>query len=260
MSIAERSKDYVQSLDRGLAVLTAFSALNPRLSLTEVARLTGLNRATARRLLLTLEQLGYVRVHNRQFELTSKVLDLGHAYLSSHDIGANAQAEMERLVERAHESSSASVLDGTEIVYVVRVPTKRIMTISLGVGSRLPAYATSMGRVLLAELCPAELDEVLAASDMRKLTSRTLASPEELCAELARVHRQGWALVDQELEEGLRAIAAPIKNGRGEVVAAMNLSAHAGRVTLRCLRNDLLPLLLETAERVSDNLARTPTT
>lgn len=256
MSRDDRGREHVQSVERALRVLTVFSARHPRLTLTEAAELTGLTRATARRLLLTLEGLGYVCHDGRFFELTPKVLDIGYAYLSSLDLGAVAQSEMERLVERVHESSSVAVLDGAQIVYVVRVPTERIMTISLGLGSRLPAYATSMGRVLLAELAPDELDEVLDASDVRALTSRTITDREELRDELGRVRRQGWALVDQELEDGLRSIAAPIRNECGRVVAAMNVSTHAGRVTLSCLRTELLPMLVATAARISDGLAR----
>jgi IclR family transcriptional regulator, pca regulon regulatory protein len=242
-----------------MSVLAAFDADHPRLTLSEAAQLTGLTPATTRRLLLTFERLGYVRNDGRLFELTPKVLDIGHAYLSGFDFTSYAQREMEALVERAHESSSAAVLDGTEIVYVVRVPTARIMTISLGPGSRLPAYVTSMGRVLLAELPADELDGVLEASDIRVLTERTITDPDGLRAELERVRRQGWALVDQELEEGLRSVAAPIRDERGRVIAAMNLSTHAGRVTRRCLRYELLPVLLESAKRVSTAMARAST-
>lgn len=258
VSSGERSREHVQSLERGLEVLTAFSDEHPRLTLTEAAELTDLPRATARRLLLTLTGLGYVRNDGRYFELTPKVLDIGYAYLSSLDLTAVAQPAMERLVEQVHESSSVAVLEGTEIVYVVRVPTERIMTISLGLGSRLPAYATSMGRVLLAALDEEQRDGILDVSDIRALTSRTITDREELCAELAEVARQGFALVDQELEDGLRSIAAPIRNACDHVVAAINLSTHAGRVDLERLRSELVPALIETADRVSEGLARAP--
>lgn len=258
MSRGDRSREHVQSLERGLEVLTAFSDQHPRLTLTEAAELTDLPRATARRLLLTLAGLGYVRNHGRYFELTPKVLDIGYAYLSSLDLPAVAQPEMERLVERVHESSSVAVLEGTEIVYVVRVPTERIMTISLALGSRLPAWATSMGRVLLAALEDDELAQVLDASDIRALTFRTITDRDELRRELAKIARQGYAIVDQELEDGLRSIAAPIRNACDHVVAAMNLSTNAGRVTLERLRAELIPALVETADRISDGLARAP--
>lgn len=260
VSRGDRSREHVQSLERGLEVLTAFSDQHPRLTLTEAAELTGLPRATARRLLLTLAGLGYVRNDGRYFELTPKVLDIGYAYLSSLDLTAVAQPEMERLVDEVHESSSVAVLEGTEIVYVVRVPTQRIMAISLGLGSRLPAWVTSMGRVLLAALDDNELTEVLDASDMRVLTSRTITDRDQLRDELAKVARQGYAIVDQELEDGLRSVAAPIRNARDHVVAATNLSTHAGRVTLERLRNELIPALTETADRISEGLARAPAT
>lgn len=252
------SREHVQSLERGLQVLTAFSEEHPSLTLTEAAELTDLPRATARRLLLTLAGLGYVRNDGRYFELTPKVLDIGHAYLSSLDLTAVAQPEMERLVAEVRESSSVAVLEGTEIVYVVRVPTERIMTISLALGSRLPAWATSMGRVLLAGLDEEERAAILDASDIRPLSSRTITDREELLAELSRIDRQGYAIVDQELEDGLRSIAAPIRNYRDQVVAAMNISTNAGRVTLEHVREKLIPALLETADRISAGLARAP--
>jgi IclR family transcriptional regulator, pca regulon regulatory protein len=250
------STEYVQSLERGLAVMQVFSREHPRLTLADVARLSGLTRATARRVLLTLEHLGYARSNGRGFELTPKVLDIGYAYLSSLDLAATAEPAMEALVERTHESCSAAVLDGAEIVYVARVPTKRIMTISLGLGSRLPAYATSMGRVLLAELEPAQVDELIGSASLPGVTDRTITDPADLHDELARVRRQGWALVDQELELGLRSIAAPLRNRQHTAVAAINVSSHAGRVSLDVIRRDFLPALLDTADQINERLAR----
>jgi IclR family pca regulon transcriptional regulator len=250
------SSEFVQSLERGLSVIQAFSSERPSMTLSEVARATGLTRATARRLLFTLCSLGYATSDGKRFSLTAKVLDIGYAYLSSLDLTSVAQPEMELLVERTHESCSAAVLDGTEIVYVVRVPTKRIMTISLGLGTRLPAYAASMGRVLLANLPPEQLDAHLAQIDLEPLTERTVTNEAVLRAELDQVRRQGWALVDQELEEGIRSIAAPLRDGNGRVVAALNVSSHAGRVDLATLRGEFLPTLLATAARISERLAR----
>ena len=251
----EDGGEFVRSLARGLDVLGSFSRDHPRQTLAEVARSTGLTRATARRLLLTLDRLGYVRSDGRHFRITPKVLDIGYAYLSSLDLWELAQAEMEALVERTSESCSAAVLDGAEIVYVARVPTKRIMAISLGLGSRLPAYATSMGRVLLAALPAPELDSTLAASRPEPLTPRTITDTEALRAELTRARSQGWALVDQELELGLRSIAAPLLDRNG-VVAALNVSAHATRVSLERMRKEFLPELLDTAGRISERLRR----
>lgn len=253
---AEPATDHVRALERGLAVLRAFSADHPALTLAEVARQTGLTRATARRLLLTLERLGYLRCDGRDFSLTPKVLELGFSYLSSLNLGALARADMEDLVRRTHESSSVAVLDGSEIVYVARVPTRQIMAVSLGVGSRLPAFATAMGRVLLADLPPDRLDCTLAASDLRALTPRTRTDPADLRDVLARVREQGWALVDQELELGLRSVAAPLRDDAGRVVAALNVSTHVGRVTLTRLREEFLPLLRDTAATISARLAQ----
>jgi IclR family pca regulon transcriptional regulator len=250
------SNEYVQSLERGLAVMQVFSREHPRMTLSEVARLTGLTRATARRVLLTLEHLGYARSDGRGFELTPKVLDLGYAYLSSLDLASIAEPGMEALVERTHESCSAAVLDGVEIVYIARVPTKRIMTISLGLGSRLPAYATSMGRVLLAELERDDIDALIGPGPLPAITERTITKPADLHDELVRVRRQGWALVDQELEPGLRSIGAPLRDRHGRALAALNVSTHVGRVSLDAVRKDFLPALLETAGQISERLAR----
>ena len=249
-----RGAHFVQSLERGLAVIRAFGADSPSLTLSEVARATGLTRAATRRFLLTLSDLGYVRTDGRRFELTARVLELGYAFLSSISLPEVAEPHLERLVAEVHESSSVSVLDGDDIVYVGRVPTSRIMRVSINVGTRFPAYATSMGRVMLAGMAPEELDAFLARAELRRLSSRTITSEARLRAELDRVRAQGWAMVDQELEEGLRSLAAPIRDRAGQVVAAVNLSAHASRTSLQALRRDLLPPLLATAERIEADL------
>ncbi len=248
--------DFVQSLERGLAVIQAFSATRPRLTLSDVARETGLTRAAARRFLLTLQQLGFVDSDDREFFLTPRILQLGYAYLSSTPFWDLAQAHIEELVDRLHESSSISVLDRDEIVYVARVPTKRIMTISLAVGSRLPAYATSMGRVMLAELPDAQIDAYLARAELTPLASRTVTDPVALRALLLEVREQGWALVDQELEDGVRSIAAGLRGADGRVLGALNVSAHATRTNLDALRKQFLPALLETTERINADLSR----
>jgi IclR family transcriptional regulator, pca regulon regulatory protein len=249
-----RNSDFVQSLDRGLAVIRAFGPDRERLSLSEVARATGLTRAATRRFLLTLVKLGYVRSDGREFSLRPRVLELGYAYLSGLALPEIASPHLEELVAKMRESSSISVLDGHYVVYVARVPTKRIMTVAISVGTRFPAYATSMGRVLLAGLSPEDLDRYLAEADLDPITARTVTDPERLAEILAEVARQGYAIVDQELEEGLRAVAAPIRGPGGSVTAAINLSAHASRVSLATMRSDLLPALLETAARIESDL------
>jgi IclR family pca regulon transcriptional regulator len=252
-----RDRQFVQSLERGLSVIRALSAPEPQ-TLSEVARTAGLTRAASRRFLLTLQQLGYVHLSGTRFALTPQVLELGYAYLSSLTLPEVAQPHLERLVEEIHESSSVSVLDGTDVVYVARVPTRRIMRVSISVGTRFPAYATSMGRVLLAGLEPQRLDAVLAATDLRALTPETIQQEDELRTELDRVRGQGWALVDQELEAGLRSVAAPIRGRGGDVVAAINVSTQAARTEVEEVQDQLLPPLLATAEAIERDLAAAP--
>jgi IclR family pca regulon transcriptional regulator len=252
--VTDRGEHFVQSLERGLAVIRAFGPEEPELTLSDVARRTGLTRAAARRFLLTLADLGYVRSDGKHFALTPRVLELGYAYLSSLSLPEIAEPHLERLAAEVRESSSVSVLDGDDIVYVGRVPTSRIMRVSINVGTRFPAYATSMGRVLLAALPEAELDAYLIRVALRALTARTITDATALRAELDRTRTQGWALVDQELEEGLRSIAVPIHGREGGVVAAVNVSAHASRASAGAVRNALLPPLLATAKRIESDL------
>jgi IclR family pca regulon transcriptional regulator len=251
---AGRATHFVRSLERGLAVIRAFDADSPELTLSDVARSTGLTRAAARRFLLTLADLGYVSTDGRYFALSPRVLELGYAYLSSLTLPEVAEPHLERLVAEVRESSSVSVLDGGDVVYVARVPTSRIMTVSINVGTRFPAYATSMGRVLLSGLPEAELEDYLANVELRRLSPRTITSVTALRAELARTRRQGWAMVDQELEEGLRSVAAPIRDRAGRVVAAVNLSAHASRMSTEAVRRQLVPPLLTTAAEIEAEL------
>src|ERR1017187_6387481 len=249
-----RSSDFVQSLDRGLAVIRAFGPDRERLSLSEVARVTGLTRAAARRFLLTLVNLGYVRSDGREFSLRPRVLELGYAYLYVLPLPGAAAPHVEELVARLRESSSISVLDGHQIVYVVRVPTRRIMTVAISVGTRFPAYATSMGRVLLAALSDDELGRYLAAVTLEPLTSRTVTDQGRLRAILADVTRQGFAIGDQELEEGLRSSAAPIHGAADVGMAAINVSVHASRVSMAAMRTEIVPALLQTAAQIEADL------
>jgi IclR family pca regulon transcriptional regulator len=252
--VAARNSDFVQSLDRGLAVIRAFGPERERLSLSEVARATGLTRAAARRFLLTLVKLGYVRNDGREFSLRPRVLELGYAYLSGLALPEVAAPHLEELVARLHESSSISILDGQQIVYVARVPTKRIMTVAISVGTRFPAYATSMGRVLLAALSEEDLERYLAEATFEPLTAHTVTSPDRLRAIVGEVARQGYSIVDQELEEGLRAIAAPIRGAADVGTAAINVSAHASRVSMTAMREEILPALLETVRQIEADL------
>jgi IclR family pca regulon transcriptional regulator len=253
----ERQSHHVQSLARGLSVITAFGPDTPELSLSDVARATGLTRAAARRFLLTLVDLGHVRQDGKLFRLTPRVLTLGYAYLSSLSLPGIAEPHLERLVREVHESSSMSVLDGHDIVYVARVPTSRIMTVAINVGTRFPAYATSMGRVLLAGLDEPALEEHLATLDLERFTDHTVASLDDLRARIAETRAHGYALVDQELEHGLRSIAAPVRNRHGKVVAAVNVSSHVSRVTRDRARRELLPPLLRAVQEIESDLSRT---
>jgi IclR family pca regulon transcriptional regulator len=257
-SAGQYGAHFVQSLERGFAVIRAFSAESPAQSLTEVARHAGLSRASARRFLLTLVDLGYARSDGRLFSLTPRVLELGYAYLSSFSLTQVAGPHMQQLVTDVHESCSMSVLDGADVVYIARVPTARIMTVAISVGTRFPAHATSMGRVLLAAMPTAEIDSYLAQAELVRYGPHTVVDPKVLRAELVRVAKQGWAIVDQELEEGLRSIAVPLRDRTGRVAAAVNLSAHTSSKSLKRIREELLPALQEAVTRIEMDLRNAP--
>lgn len=239
----EESPNFVQSLARGLEVIRTFDGEHPALTLTEVAERTGLAKAAARRSLMTLQHLGFVGVRGRQFYLTPRILDLGFGYLTSLQLPELALPWMEHLSQQVDESSSLSVLDGEEIVYVARVPMRRVMTISLGVGARLPAFASSMGRVLLAGLPQAQLDAWLAQAQTRALTPRTIFLKADLKHEIERVRRQGYAIVHQELELGLCSIALPIRNRQGKVLAAVNVGMQSREGIEKRILKEVLPRL-----------------
>ena len=250
-----RQREYVQGLERGFAVVKAFSADGDRrLTVAEVARRTSLTRAVARRYLLTLEALGYVVHDGTYFTLTPRILDLGFTYLATVDVANIAQPSMERIVHTLRESCSIAVLDGPDVVYVARVAAKRIMSINLVVGSRLPAHATSMGKVLLAHLAPAKLDEYFAAGPLRQLTDRTIVDETALRKALDQVRTRGWAFADQESEDGVRTVAVPLFDRNMHVQAAMNVSGHASRVPMKELRGRYLRVLMEAAASISHAL------
>ena len=252
-----QSSDFVQSLERGLAVIRAFDSEHRELALSEVARSTGLTRAAARRFLLTLVKLGYVNFSQGRFSLRPRVLELGYAYLSSLSLPEVALPHMEALVAEVNESCSISVLDELDIVYVARVPTRRIMSITLAVGTRLPAFVTSMGRVLLAGLPDDELEERLERIEIVPLTPHTVKDKDELRSMLDAVRRQGYAATDQELEEGLRSLAVPLHSSSGAVTAALNVSVHASRASIASLRRDFLPRAQRTATAIEEDLRGT---
>lgn len=254
MSLDAEPTEVVQSLARGLAVIRAFDADNSELTLSDVARRTDLTRAAARRFLRTLVSLGYVRTDGKLFALTPRVLELGYGYLSSLSLPEVVQPHLERLSREVDESVSAAVLDGTDVVYVARVPTRRIMSVRITIGTRFPAYATSMGRVLLAGMPRSERDAAIEASALEALTDRTVTDPAALAAELDRVDEQGWSIVDGELEAGLRSVAVPLHDRRGAVVAAINVSTSATRDTVDRVREVYLPPLRAAAAQIDAEL------
>jgi IclR family pca regulon transcriptional regulator len=246
---------FVQSFARGLSIIKCFDAENPAMTLSQIAERVDLSRAAARRFLLTLENLGYVSLEGRNFQLTAKVLDLGYGYLSSLSLPEIAQPHLETLASRVHESASASVLDGTDIVYVARVPIRRIMSVKINIGTRMPAHATSMGRVLLSGLSSPELKTLISNFDLPKYTKNTITSKNILLQEINKVRIQGWSINDQELEYGLRSIAVPIFNKAEKVVASINISTTAQSNTLESMEAMFLPELRITAQKISDDLA-----
>ena len=241
----------MQGLERGLAVIQAFSHDSPSMTLSEVARRTDVSRATARRILLTLEGLGFVRSDGRQFALSPRVLSLGWAYLSSLNLWEIARPFMQELSAEVHETCSACTLDLPDIVFVARVPSKRILMMSLGVGSRLSAYATAMGRVLLASLPDEEVAAHLSVAPLEPLTHRTTTDSERLRAIVGAVREQGFALVDEELELGLRSLSVPLRTMDGRTLAALNLCSATARVSVEEMHARHLPAMQRTAAAIS---------
>jgi IclR family pca regulon transcriptional regulator len=243
----EADPNYVLSLARGLKVIEAFEGHTEGQSVADVARRTGLSRAAVRRLLMTLESLGYAESVGRVYRLKIRVLKLGFSYLSSTSLPTIAQPILEQVTEAVHESSSLSVLDGDEIVYLARSAAKRVMSVGLSVGSRLPAYCTSMGRVLLAALPEAELAAYLERVDLKALTPKTITDKARVADIILRVKTEGFALTDEELELGLRSIAVAVRSRQNRVVAAMNIGVHAARVSNAEMIDRFLPVLRENA-------------
>ncbi|PRX44617.1 IclR family transcriptional regulator [Prauserella shujinwangii] len=251
---AAEEKDYVQSLERGLSVILAFSDHHPRLTLGELAELTGLSRPTVRRIVLTLEKLGYVRAEGRYFALTPHVLALGNAYLSSLNLTEVAQPYMEDVTKVTGHPCSLAALDGEDAVFLARIPSRRVMRHTLTTGTRLPAYATSMGRMLLAGLPDHEIEEFLRHGQFPRITARTVTDPARLREILHEVRRQGWALVDQEFEEGVRSFSAPVRDSGDRVIATLSMSVPAGTLSLAEIHGETLPVVVEAAREISKQL------
>ena len=255
MARRDTSPDFIEALARGLDVIRAFRPHHPVMSLAAVAGAAGLARPTARRILLTLEQMGYVRAVTGGFELTPRVLELGMSYVLSRNLWEVARPHMERLVARTHESSSIAQLDGSDIVYVARVAVPKIVALAVTIGTRFPAMQTSLGKVLLAALSPEEVDRVLAEPSRSGIAPRVVPGSEERAATLREVRARGWALTDEELAAGIRSVAAPLRDGDGRVIASLNVNTHAAETPVGVLTGEYLPLLLQTAGAISADWA-----
>lgn len=247
--------DFVLSLARGLQVIEAFQRMTDALSVGEISTRTGLSRAAVRRLLITLELLGYASHEGSLFRLTPRILQLGFSYLSSNSLEALAFPLLQHVTQILHESASLGVLEGDQMVYVARSAAQRVMSIGLAVGSRLPAYCTSMGRVMLAALPPEDLAAFLRRGQLDRLTPKTIVDRTQLTRIIERVRVDGYALVDGELEIGLRSIAVPVTARSGRVVAAMNSGVHAARVTRQRMIAEVLPVLRQQAALLGSMLA-----
>ncbi|HTZ92359.1 MAG TPA: IclR family transcriptional regulator C-terminal domain-containing protein [Streptosporangiaceae bacterium] len=255
MARQDTSPDFIEALARGLDVIRAFQPRQPVMSLAAVAAAAGLARPTARRMLLTLQDLGYVRAAEGGFELTPRVLDLGMSYVLSKGLWDIARPHMEALVAQTHESSSIAQLDGSDIVYVARVAVPKIIALAVTIGTRFPAMQTSLGKVMLAALAPDEAERVLAEPSRSGINARWQPPAAERAAELRDVRARGWSLTDEQLALGIRSVAAPLRDGTGRVIAAMNVTVHAAETPVSVLTGEYLPLLLQTAGAVSADWA-----
>jgi IclR family transcriptional regulator, pca regulon regulatory protein len=248
--------DFIEALARGLDVITAFGAARPEMTLAELASATGLARPTARRILLTLAELGYVRTVERGYTLTQRVLDLGVSYVDALGLWDVARPHLERLVARTGESCSIAQLDGSDIVYVARVAVPKIVSLAVQIGTRFPALPTSLGKVALAALPADELERVLAEPTRSGLTPRWRPGRDERDAVLREVRARGWALTDEQLAAGIRSVAAPLRDGEGRVIAGVNVNCHAAETSVEHLLEHHLPLLLQAAGDISADFAR----
>jgi IclR family pca regulon transcriptional regulator len=251
-------RHFVQGVQRAFAVLKTFSEDSPEQTITHVAARTGLARAVARRYLLTLTELEYIAQRGVYFSLTPKVLDLGFTYLSTMSVATVGRPHMEKVADTLRESCSMSVLDGRDVVYIARVSPKRLFGSNISIGSRLPAHCTSMGKIFLANMTAAELETFFAAGPLRPMTDRSICNLVRLREAIAEVRAKGWASNDGESEEGIRSVAAPIRDRSGNVRAAINVAGLASRVSLKELRGSHLTVLLRAADAISHALGADP--
>ncbi|MER8023993.1 IclR family transcriptional regulator domain-containing protein [Glutamicibacter protophormiae] len=250
--MTQRPDYFVKSTEKTLAVLLAFNGGNPEMTVSQVAAATEQTRASARRFLLTLTDLGYLEANGANFRLTPRVLDLGASYLSGMTLPKAATLHLESLARELGESAALCVLEGQDILYIERVSSPRLYSMNVSIGNRLPAWVTSMGRVLIAELGAAEQEAFLAQIDLQRYTEHTMASLEDLRAELARVKEQGWSLVNQELDEGLRGLAVPVYRG-DQLLGALNISVQRGRADRQSITEQLVPRLRRAAQDIADD-------
>lgn len=254
--MADRSEpEFVEALARGLNVIRAFEAGRQSMSLVEIAAATSLARPTARRMLLTLESLGYVRSVSGGFTLTPRVLELGLTYVQATGLWGVARPHLEKLMERTHESSSIAQLDGSDIVYVARVAVPKIIALAVEIGTRFPAAETSLGKVIMSGLTPAELDAVLAEPSRSGITPRVELDRAELDAALLDIRAKGWTLTDGQLAAGIRSIAAPLRDNTGRIVAAVNITVNSAETSVETLTETYLPWLLQAASDISADWA-----
>ncbi|MFM7124681.1 MAG: IclR family transcriptional regulator C-terminal domain-containing protein [Actinomycetes bacterium] len=246
-------KDFVEALARGLEVIRSFDRLHLKQTISQISERTLLARPTVLRLLITLEELGYVRELDNRYSLTPKVVDLGMAYISSLGLYGSAKPHMELLSKQVDQTVSLAELDGSDIVYTGRIEVPKIVSVGVTVGARLPSASTALGRVLLADLSPAELEKVLTIPTMSMFYPRTNFTVDELRPRLDRVRDQGWAESDEDLQYGVHAIAAPIRGELGTVIAAVGIGVHTSEVSKEVIRDKYLPLLLEATKGIEND-------
>lgn len=251
-------QNHIQGLERGLAVLTAFDAERPNPTVGELATATQLSRPVVRRVLLTLQRLGYVVSSGTRWTLTPRVLSIGQHYTSTHVLTERAQPHLMRLSERTGESSTLAVMDGNEVVYIARVPVRRVLSVTVSPGTRVSAHATSLGRVLLAWEPKERVEEVIGESGLPRFTPYTVTDPEKFHKILADVREQGWSMVINEREEGLLSLSAPVHDHQGKVIAAVASSTSTGRATPEKMREEVVPVVLDTVKAISAELGHHP--